>query len=322
MGARVSFPGPPAAIALSGGADSAACAWLARQAGLPLRALHVHHRLPASDRLEEAARAVAARVGLEFESLRLESAPRNETAGRAQRHCLLEAALRDGEVLLTGHTRDDQAETVLANLLRGSGVDGLAGIPARRGRLVHPLLGVWRAETRELATLAGLPWFDDPANLDATVVRNRIRRTVIPDLEAGFQPNLREILARTAEHAAADADVLGELARSIRPVPAPGGGLRLAIGALRAAGPVVGGRAIRAAAVLLAPPYPPGSAALDRVWRVVTGRDRATQLTGRLTARRAGPWLELRSPDETAATGRASFPDDIEEDWVWPTSGN
>jgi tRNA(Ile)-lysidine synthase len=322
LGERARFPDQPAVVALSGGADSAACAWLARAAGLTVRAVHVHHRLPASDRLEEAAGAVAGSLDLDFDSLRLDAAPRSETHGRVSRHRALEAALQAGEALLTGHTRDDQAETVLANLLRGSGVDGLAGIPARRGPIVHPLLGVWRTETRELATLAGLPWFDDPTNADDTALRNRIRRSLIPALEAGFQPNLRDVLARTAEHAAGDARALDDLAGAIRPVPAPGGGVRLALGALMAAGPALGGRAIRSAATLLAPPYPPGSAGLDRVWRVVTGQDRATQLAGGLTARRAGPWLELRASDGTSTRQRASLPDDIEEDWVWPTSGN
>ena len=161
LGQRLDLPGHPWVVALSGGADSAALAWLTSRMA-SIRTVHVHHGLLASDALEQAARAVAEvlKVDIEVRSVTLEKFDENEA--RNLRYAALRSALGDGDWLLTGHTADDQAETVLANLLRGAGVDGLAGIPSRRENIARPMLAISRSETRELATLAGLPWTDDP----------------------------------------------------------------------------------------------------------------------------------------------------------------
>lgn len=289
---RADFPPGPLVIALSGGADSAACAWLAVRRGLPARAVHVHHLLPASEPLAGAARSVAATLDLPLTVVWLERTPAGEAEARDGRYRALEGELSGGETLVTAHTRDDLAETVLAALLRGAGTDGLAGIPPRRGRVARPLLGVWRSETRELATLAGLPWLDDPANEGDHALRNRIRSELIPRLEAEYRPHLREVLAGGAEVLRDEVALLDGLAGRV-PVMAEGGSVRVPLGPLRAAGPVVGARVIRAAAVLAHPPHPPGREATRRAWDVATGVVAGAQLPGGVTVRRSGPWLEL-----------------------------
>lgn len=289
---RSSFPSGPPVIALSGGADSAACAWIAVQMGIATRAVHVNHRLPASEALEAAARSIADRLGLSLHVCRLERVPDGEAEARDLRYRALEASLGEGEILVTAHTRDDLAETVLAALLRGSGVEGLAGIPARRGRIARPLLAVWRSETRELATLAGLPWRDDPANTEPGALRNRIRTELIPYLEGEFRPGLREVLAGGAETLRDDLEVLDGLAGTVA-IHGEGDRLRIARGELLAVGPVIGRRAIRAAVARLRPPHPPNRATTRRVWQVATGELPSTQLPAGLVARRSGPWLVI-----------------------------
>jgi hypothetical protein len=135
----------------------------------------------------------------------------------------------------TGHTMDDQAETVLCNLLRGTGLDGLAGM--RTGPR-HPLLGIRRSEARALCEDAGLRWVEDPSNEDPRYLRNRVRHELLPMCAevAGRDPV--PLLARLAELAASDAELLDALASEV--VPDPGVAADLA----RAPAPLAG-RAIR-----------------------------------------------------------------------------
>jgi tRNA(Ile)-lysidine synthase TilS/MesJ len=151
--------------------------------------------------MRRAAEAVAAHFGvdLDIQKIAVPAGASPENQARIVRYSALESKLADGEQLVTGHTRDDQAETVLLNLMRGTGLDGLRGVPRRRGRVVRPILSVTRSQTRELATLLGVPWQDDPSNRDEDPRRNQIRRIVIPDLEARFNPRLRATLATLAE---------------------------------------------------------------------------------------------------------------------------
>ena len=114
--------------------------------------------------------------------------------------------------MLVGHSRDDQAETVLLNVLRGAGVPGLAGMPARRGAIVRPLLDVPRADLAAVCAGLGLAPLDDPMNADPAHRRVWLRREVIPALEAGADRDLRAVLARQAALARADSDLLDELA--------------------------------------------------------------------------------------------------------------
>ena len=136
-----------------------------------------------------------------------------EAAARDARHAALEAvAARVGaSAVLLGHTLDDQAEQVLLGLVRGSGARSLAGMPAARGLLRRPLLGVTRAECRESCTAEGVPWWDDPMNQDTDFTRVRARRAVA-DLEADLGPGVAAALARSADQLREDADHLDQVA--------------------------------------------------------------------------------------------------------------
>jgi tRNA(Ile)-lysidine synthase len=282
---RVEFPDGPWLVALSGGADSAGLAWLAARDGRA-RAVHIHHGQPASDLLAEAATGVAATLGMDLEVKPIDLARWSEAAARSARYETIARLRRPDEWVLTGHTLDDQAETVLGHLLRGSGGDGLSGIARHNWPLARPLLGVTRSEIRELATLAGLPWMDDPANEDLDLRRNRLRHWLIPLLEAEFNPGLRRQLATAA-------DVLGEerQAPAVVAEDLPDG-LRLGAGMLWAVGRVAGIRSVRAAVRRLRG-YGLDRAESDRVWHVVVGSVAATELSGRLLVTRSGPWLVI-----------------------------
>ena len=114
--------------------------------------------------------------------------------------------------MLLGHTRDDQAETVLLGLARGSGARALAGMPARRGRYRRPLLGVGRATLREACAAQGLEPWDDPHNADPAYARVRVRRQAMPALEEALGPGVAAALARSAAQLSADCDALDALA--------------------------------------------------------------------------------------------------------------
>lgn len=137
-----------------------------------------------------------------------------EAAARSARYAALEAAARAGEVVLLGHTLDDQAETVLLGLARGSGTRSLSGMPVRRGRFVRPLLGLRRAVTEAACTELGVTPWRDPHNAEPRFARARVRASVLPTLEAELGPGIAQALARTAQLARADADLLDELAAS------------------------------------------------------------------------------------------------------------
>ena len=132
----------PLVVALSGGADSAVAAWAARHAGKRLRCVHIDHGLPGSPAMSRAASAIADHLEVALEVVSVDPKSASETDLRDARDTALLAALNDDELLVVGHTADDTTETILINLLRGTGIDGLAGIPAARDRIVRPLLGI------------------------------------------------------------------------------------------------------------------------------------------------------------------------------------
>ncbi|MWB99101.1 tRNA lysidine(34) synthetase TilS [Agromyces seonyuensis] len=200
-------------VALSGGADSlalaAGVAFEAPRAGCRAGAVIVDHGLQEGS-AEVAERAAAAARGLGLDPVRVvrvevgvDGGP--EGAAREARYGALEAAAREtgAAAVLTAHTLDDQAETVLLGLARGSGATSLAGIApdsTRRGvRYLRPLLGIRRAETRAACADAGLEPWDDPHNADPAYARVRVRELVLPVLEAELGPGVAEALARTAE---------------------------------------------------------------------------------------------------------------------------
>lgn len=210
---KLELPHGPMVVALSGGADSAALALLTREAGRDTSALHVDHQLPGSPRMSEAARAIAAGLGITLDIRKVvvaEGASPEEQAREARYQALSES----GGPILTGHTRDDSVETMLINLIRGTGSSGMTGIPRFRPPHVHrPLLEITRSETREIATLAGLPFADDPMNRDMSLTRNRVRLEILPLLRE-LNPQVEAALARTAATLARDAEYLdGEISK-------------------------------------------------------------------------------------------------------------
>jgi tRNA(Ile)-lysidine synthase len=211
-------------VACSGGPDSvalaAALAVEAPRAGLRAGGLTVDHRLQdgSAGRAEKVATDLAA-LGLHpVEVLTvLDPGPDSarggpEAAARVARYGVLDAAADrlGAAAVLLGHTRDDQAETVLLGLARGSGARSLAGMGAARGRYRRPLLDLPRATVR--AAAAGLATWDDPHNADPAFARSRVRHTVLPALERELGPGVAAALARTAQQLRADADALDDWA--------------------------------------------------------------------------------------------------------------
>jgi tRNA(Ile)-lysidine synthase len=141
-----------------------------------------------------------------------------EAAARTARYAALEAAAagHGAAAVLLGHTLDDQAETVLLGLARGSGARSLAGMPARRGIFLRPLLGLRRTVTVAACAAAGLTPWADPHNADRRFARVRVRLDALPALEAALGPGVAEALARTADQLRDDAEVLEQIALSER----------------------------------------------------------------------------------------------------------
>lgn len=220
------FPHVSLCVAYSGGPDSlallAALAALrdSRHLSLPLRAIHVDHGLnEGSGAWAAHCRAVCRTLGVPLLVRRARLAPGRgesiEALAREARYRLLAEALREGEVLLTAQHLDDQAETVLLQLLRGAGIAGLAAMPPvrplGRGRLVRPLLDRPRDDLAAWLRARGLPALDDPMNRDPRWARARLRHEIMPELEERW-PGAARSLARSARHAAEAQSLLAELA--------------------------------------------------------------------------------------------------------------
>jgi tRNA(Ile)-lysidine synthase len=166
----------------------------------------VYHGLEGSDDLRATAVALAEHLGvacLVVEAV-VPDGPDLEGRARDARYSSLAAVLEDGDVCCTAHTHDDQAETVIMRLMRGSGPTGMSGIPVVRGSFVRPFLGLTRAELRTAAQDDHLPFFDDPANDDPRFLRSRVRGELIPLIESAYAPAFRDNLVRTAELLALD----------------------------------------------------------------------------------------------------------------------
>ena len=217
--------GSTVVVALSGGADSlalaAAAAFEAPKLGLRVRSLTVDHGLQqGSDAV--AARAAQAATALRVDALVVrvdvggDGGP--EAAARDARYrALAETAVEVGaSAVLLGHTLDDQAETVLLGLARGSGAASLQGMaPVREDedgvRWIRPLLAVRRETTRAFCAASDLEIWDDPHNSEERFARVRVRETVLPVLESELGPGIAEALARTAEQLREDAEAFDEM---------------------------------------------------------------------------------------------------------------
>jgi tRNA(Ile)-lysidine synthase len=214
-------------LAVSGGPDSMALLHGAASAGLgwQLTVGHLDHALR-DDSATDAAFVTdaAAALGLKSTVRRTDVAALARTegrsiedAGREARYRFLAELAGERGLVMTAHTADDAAETVLINLLRGAGLAGAAGIPARRGHVLRPLLGERRATLRAWLAGAGIAYRDDPTNADPAYLRNRVRAELLPMMES-LRHGAIEALMRFGRLAAEDDELLdliaaGELAR-------------------------------------------------------------------------------------------------------------
>lgn len=281
----------PVVVGCSGGADSVALLALTVDAGLQPIAVHVDHGLrPGSARDRDVVAQVAARLGARFDGRVVDIAPGSNLEERAReaRYSALESARAHhaGTAVLVAHTTDDQAETVLLNVLRGAASTGLAGMRAQRGHLIRPLLGFRRAETAALCAAMDLPVLRDPMNDDETFRRVAVRRRVLPVLEGVAGRDLVPVLARQAELLREESNYLDELAGAAWPHHDDASARSLA-----ALPPVLARRAVR---LWLGSP-PPSQADVTRVLAVATGDHRSTQLSGGRTVRRVAGRLCVES---------------------------
>jgi tRNA(Ile)-lysidine synthase len=215
------LPTPPKYwLGFSGGADSTALLHALHEirdrVDAPLEAVHFDHGLHAeSDTWARHCRAFCLQRDIPFRALRLDIRPDGpgslEEAGRNGRYRAIERLLGDGDLYLTAHHAEDQAETLLLNLMRGSGIEGLAGIPILRelgrGWVARPLLDVHRDDLLEYLRQRHVEWLEDPSNQDNRFDRNFLRNEVIPLLEQRW-PGLSRRLARTARNARVNASAL------------------------------------------------------------------------------------------------------------------
>src|SRR5947207_1389251 len=197
-------------VLISGGPDSAcAAAALARAIGpASVHALHVNYGLrEEADRDEQVCRNLCSKLRIDLHIERPKEIDGNVQAGaRALRYAAAERlrVRTGGDWIATGHTRTDLAETILYRLAVSPGARALRGLRARSGRVVRPLLELERADTRSLATDAGLPFIDDESNLDASFARNRVRMDVLPvlrGLNSAAERNIAETQAELIEEA-------------------------------------------------------------------------------------------------------------------------
>lgn len=238
---------PFALVALSGGADSlalaAALAFEAPKAGWRAGAVIVDHGLQRGS-AEVAQRAVVQgrELGLDPVLIRCVDvelgADGPEAAARDARYAVLFRIAADtgAAVILTAHTRDDQAEQVLLGIARGSGSRSLAGIPPERGLIRRPFLGVSRGDTEAACEAQGLQAWNDPQNQDPQFARVRVRQRILPLLEAELGPGIAAALARTAEQAREDAEAFDTMVdEQIEEIVEPAeAGIAVSVTALRA----------------------------------------------------------------------------------------
>jgi len=212
-------------VGLSGGADSlalaAATAFEAHRAGVRAGAVIVDHQLQAGSADVAAAAADQARtLGLEpvlVLTVTVGAASGPEAAARDARYAAFDRALTStgATAVLLGHTLDDQAETVLLGLARGSGPTSLRGMSPRSGPYLRPMLGIRRAQTRQFCVDSALVPWEDPQNGDPAYARVRVRHTVLPVLERELGPGISAALVRTADALREDSDALDDLARTV-----------------------------------------------------------------------------------------------------------
>ena len=282
--ARSTFPpaGTHLDCAVSGGADSSALLILGCAAGCVVTSHHVDHRIREGSELEaDVVARLAARFAASFVAhvAPVERGPNLEARARSARFGVLP------DSVVTGHTLDDRAETVLVNLLRGAARPGLSPL---RDRARHPIVGLRRAQTEALCVELGVDVVRDPSNSDPSFVRNRLRHELLPLMNEIAERDVALILDRQADLLGAEDEFLDALASRIDPSDAK---------AVAAADPVVARRAVRHfLCASLALDHPPSSASVDRVLDVARGNATACEIEGGHRVHRTHQKLRLQEP--------------------------
>ena len=334
--------GERVAVAVSGGADSVALllamADSRAETGIVLSAIHVHHGLRGADADDDAkfVAELASRLDVplctkrgDVAALAAERGNGIEEAARALRYGSFQELLAAGDLdaVVTAHTMDDQAETVLMKMLRGAWTEGLAGIApvvtaSSKGRIVRPLLEVSRTEVIAYMEGRGQPWREDSTNLELTFTRNRVRHVLLPKLRE-FQPRIAVQLSRIAAVARDEEAWWGqELARILPGLVLPGkpvrgggranstrpgeAGIAIELERLRALHPALQRRVLRAAASQLG--FSPNFDETEELRALAgsaeggAGKRRRFELGAGLTAERTARELRLiRGPEEVAS---------------------
>lgn len=297
-------------VAVSGGSDSVALLHILLELAAPLRfqvagVVHINHGLRGADADadESFCVALAGRLGLELVTRRVDVralAAREglsiEDAGRRARLDVFAGAATQlgASSVAVGHTRQDQAETVLMKLLRGAGSRGLGGISPRRGLIVRPLLDIGREELREWLGARSVAFVEDATNADVENPRNRLRHLTLPALSAQFGPHVRESLARAADTLREEDRFLelltDEAARKVLRRDEEGVELRVPAAATLdlALQRRVFLRALRTAGV-----RHPGTAEVERLGELVAGTYSSIDLPGGIRANRIGDAVVL-----------------------------
>ncbi|MFD6415566.1 tRNA lysidine(34) synthetase TilS [Streptomyces sp. NPDC060194] len=306
---RADAPPPLVLVACSGGADSmalaSALAFEARRTGIRAGGITVDHGL--QDGSDTRAADVVSRMsdlGLDpVESVAVTVGRQGgpEAAARDARYAALDAAAeRHGAAaVLLGHTRDDQAETVLLGLARGSGIrslSGMAAVSGARDRYRRPFLTLDRQTARRACMVQSLPVWDDPHNADPAYTRSRLRQDGLPALEKALGKGVVEALARTAQLSRDDADALDTWAAQAAATVLDDDG-RLLCAKLHALPPAVRRRVLRRAAIDAGAPAGSLFARhIEEIDRLITGwrGQRAINLPGRVEAQRQGGRLVIR----------------------------
>ncbi|MFZ9380351.1 MAG: tRNA lysidine(34) synthetase TilS [Ilumatobacteraceae bacterium] len=278
---RCTFPKPGNAVdcAVSGGADSVALLVLAVASGCEATAWHVdHHLRPDGAREAALVQALTERLGCGFElrHVTVDDSANVEARARDARFAVLPHGV------MTGHTADDQAETMLVNLIRGAGSRGLAAMTPSTSK---PILALRRSETHALCSALGLEVVVDPTNDSPAFQRNRIRNEVMPLLADIAARDVVAVLTRQADLLRDDDALLDELARALDPTDAK---------ALSSAPRALARRAVR---LWLSDRYPPDVATVDRVLGVAAGEATACDIEGARRVRRSQQRLILEDID-------------------------
>lgn len=271
--------------AVYGGADSVALLVLAVAAGFDVTAIHVDHGLrPGSADEADFVAALAGRFGAGFaaRTVTVEPGANIEARAREARYAALPADVA------TGHTADDVAETVLLNLIRGSGLDGMAPLVGR-GPRCRPLVALRRFETGQLCAELGIVPIDDPMNRDSRFRRVRVRREVLPLLNDVADRDVVPLLARLADTVADDVAVLARLAAAVDPTSAT---------SLSEAPLAIARRAVRSWLVgsSVGDGHPPSLAVVDRVLAVARGEMARADLVDGWRVARTRQQLRLERP--------------------------